>query len=185
MHASVLLLNADAQPLSLLPLSTISWQNAVKAMYSGRVHVIKNYENKFLHSTTVTIPLPSIVMLDTYHKLPDKAKYCRKNLYIRDRYTCQYCGNMFHYHELTIDHVIPKSRGGKLTWENTVTACKPCNWRKSDKIMKPITSPLRPNWHQINAASKYYDLHIPDAGWQDYLNWPEENLHIAKHVEVV
>jgi 5-methylcytosine-specific restriction endonuclease McrA len=95
MHASVLLLNADASPLSLLPLSTISWQTAIKAMFSEKVHVLKNYEDKFLHSSTMTIPVPSIVMLDTYHRVPEKAKFSRKNLYVRDNFTCQYCGNHF------------------------------------------------------------------------------------------
>jgi 5-methylcytosine-specific restriction endonuclease McrA len=185
MHASVLLLNADASPLSLLPLSTISWQTAIKAMFAEKVHVLKNYEDKFLHSSTVTIPVPSIVMLDAYHKIPEKAKFSRKNLYVRDKFTCQYCGNKFAYHELTIDHVLPKSKGGKLIWENSVTACKPCNWRKSDKIIKPLSTPTRPSWHQINSLSKYYDLHIPDEAWQFYLNWPEDKLHIAKNVEVV
>lgn len=182
MNASVLLLNADAQPLSLLPLSTISWQNAVKAMYSEKVHVMKNYDGLFLRSTSVTIPVPSIVMLDTYHKLPQKAKFSRKNLYIRDRFCCQYCGNLFPYSELTIDHVIPKCKGGRLTWENSVTACKKCNWSKGDQIIKPINIPRRPDWHKINAASKNYMLTVPDESWQDYLGWPEDKLRVDPNI---
>ena len=178
MQASVLLLNADAQPLSLLPLSTISWQNAVKALYSDKVFVVKNYNNVFLNSTTISIPLPSIVMLNSYHRPPLRAKYTRKNLYIRDNYNCQYCGNKFSYSDLTIDHVIPKSKGGKLTWENSVAACGPCNVKKNDKIVKPLKDPKRPSWHQLNFASRNYHTTIPDASWQDYIMWPEDKLTI-------
>ena len=83
MNASVLLLNADAQPLSLLPLSTISWQQAIKTIFSDRAHVIKEYDNLVLRSSRLTIPVPSIIMYHNYHKSPSRAKYNRKNLYIR------------------------------------------------------------------------------------------------------
>jgi len=178
MQASVLLLNADAQPLSLLPLSTISWQTAVKALYSEKVFVIKNYEGLFLNSNTISLPLPSIVMLNSYHRPPLRAKYTRKNLYIRDDYNCQYCGNKFSYSDLTIDHVIPKSKGGKLTWENSVAACRECNFKKNDKIIKPIRKPVMPSWHQLNFASRNYKTTIPDPSWQEFIQWPTENLVI-------
>jgi len=182
MHASVLLLNADAQPLSMLPLSTISWQTAIKAMFGDKVRVIKNYENRFLRSSSLTIPLPSVVMMNRFHKHPTRAKFCRRNLYIRDKFCCQYCSNMFAAADLTIDHVIPKSKGGKLIWENTVAACGPCNVKKGDRPVKPITKPVKPTWYQINGAALHYDLYIPDMAWQDFLHWPEEKLHLAEIV---
>lgn len=182
MHASVLLLNADAQPLSLLPLSTISWQTAIKTMFADRASVIKNYDNLVLRSSRLTIPVPSIIMLNTYHRSPAKAKYTRKNLYVRDDYCCQYCAKQFVSSDLTIDHVIPKSHGGTLVWENTVTACKDCNFRKSNRIIKPIKQAVRPTWHQLNQNSKRYPLVVPDLGWQDYLQWPEDNLLVASNV---
>jgi 5-methylcytosine-specific restriction endonuclease McrA len=182
MHASVLLLNADAQPLSFLPLSTISWQTAVKTLFSDRASVVKNYDDLFLHSSRLTIPVPSIIMFTSYHRSPSKAKYNRKNLYVRDDYCCQYCGGKFTTADLTIDHVVPKSKGGKLTWENSVTACKSCNWKKSDKIVKPIRPAYKPTWHQLNQYSKRYDLVIPDSGWQDFLQWPEDKLSVAPKV---
>lgn len=184
MNASVLLLNADAQPLSLLPLSTISWQLAIKTIYSDRAHVIKNYDNMFLHSSRITIPVPSIIMYNNYHKSPSRAKYNRKNLYIRDNYCCQYCGDKFPSHELTIDHVIPKSHGGKLSWENTVAACKKCNFLKGDRLVKPIRPAVMPSWHQLNQYSKRYKITIPDSAWQDFLQWPVENLDVASEIVV-
>lgn len=182
MHASVLLLNADAQPLSLLPLSTVSWQTAVKALFSDRAHVIKNYDNLYLHSSKITIPVPSIIMYNSYQKSPAKAKYNRRNLYIRDDYCCQYCAKKFTTNDLTIDHVIPKSHGGKLTWENTVTACKDCNFRKGNRIIKPLKPAVKPSWHQLNQYSKRYPLVIPDAAWQDFIQWPDDKLTVAANV---
>ena len=176
----MLLLNADGQPLSLLPLSTISWQNAVKAMFADKVHVIREYEDIFLRSSRLTLNMPSIVMLNTYHRQPTLAKYTRRNVYIRDDYQCQYCGDKFDHNDLTLDHVIPKSKGGRLGWENTVTACGPCNVAKSDKLIKPMRQPIRPSWHQINNSSKYYPLSIPDPAWQDYIMWPEDKLKITE-----
>mgnify|MGYP001167989025 CR=1 FL=1 len=176
---SVLLLNADAAPLSLLPLSTISWQSAVKTIFGDKVHVIKNYEGRFIRSTSLSIPMPSVVMLTKYHKQPTKAKYTRRNVYIRDDYKCQYCGDSFSHDELTLDHVIPKSKGGRLGWTNTVAACGPCNVKKGNKIVKPKSTPYRPTWHEINNNSKYYPLSIPDPSWQDFINWPEDQLKIV------
>ncbi len=176
---SVLLLNADARPLSYLPLSTISWQNAVKYMFADKIHVVENYEDRVLRSANLTIPMPSVVMLHTYQKQPNLARYSRRNVYIRDDYQCQYCGNDFHYDELTLDHVIPKSKGGKLGWTNTVAACGPCNVKKGSNIIQPINKPYRPTWHQINNSRKHYPYTIPDAKWQDYINWPEDQLKVV------
>jgi 5-methylcytosine-specific restriction endonuclease McrA len=95
----------------------------------------------------------------------------------RDKYCCQYCGGQFLYQELTIDHVVPKSKGGRLTWENSVTACGPCNVKKGDSLYpKPLTEPKRPTWHQINYANKHHPLIIPDISWQSYIQWPEDKL---------
>ena len=177
MHASVLLLNADARPLSLHPLSTVSWQTAIKAMWSSKVRVVKNYEGKFLHTPTTAIPLPSVIMMNTYHRNPSKAKYTRRNVYLRDHYCCQYCSDMFHYNELTIDHVVPKSKGGRLTWENSVTACGPCNVKKGDSLYPlPMQRPTHPSWYQINYAYQHHTLTIPDAAWSKYIHWQEDKL---------
>ena len=176
MNNSVLLLNADGQPLSIVPLSTVSWQNAVKAMFAEKVRVIMNYDDVFLRSAYLTIPCPSIIMLNKYHKQPSKAKFTRRNLYIRDDYQCQYCGNQFSNNDLTIDHVIPKSAGGRLNWENSVTACGPCNVKKGNQAKKPINEPIRPSWHKINYATKLHTLIIPDIVWQNYVKWPEDKL---------
>lgn len=179
MKPNVLLLNADGQPLSTLPLSTISWQNAIKAMFADKVHVIKTYDYEVIRSASLEIPFPSIIMLNKYHRQPDRARFCRKNVYLRDHYQCQYCGDEFNYLELTMDHVIPKSKGGRLHWTNVVTACGPCNVKKGNKTsMKPIKEPIIPSWHLINNANKRHSITIPDISWQDYVQWPEDKLII-------
>ena len=180
MHTSVLLLNADAQPLSYLPLSTISWQNAEKAMFAEKVHVIKNYEGRFLRSANLSIPMPSVVMLNTYHRQPSQAKFTRRSIDIDNHLLCKHCGDNFGYDDLTLDHVIPKSKGGKLGWTNTVSACGPCNVKKGSNLIKPINIPYKPTWHQINNSSKYYPLTVPDEGWQDFLNWPQELIKVTE-----
>lgn len=178
MSNSVLLLNADAQPLSLLPLSTISWQTAIKAVFADRVKVLKNHEDIFLRSPTIKVPMPSVVMLHRYHKLPSKAKFTRRNVYIRDKFNCQYCGDRFVWTDLTIDHVVPRVHGGKTSWTNCVSACPTCNTRKGQRLIEPIREPVQPTWHEINHSSKYHNVVIPDSAWQDYIKWPDSMLQI-------
>jgi 5-methylcytosine-specific restriction endonuclease McrA len=169
--SNVLLLNADAQPISMSPLSTISWQNAVKAYFTDKVKIIKSYEDRPLRSENFTMPMPSIVMLTRYHKNPPHAKFTRRNMYTRDRYTCQYCGGSFHYDFLTIDHVIPRSLGGHTSWTNCITACKTCNSKKGSKLIKPLTVPRHPSWYEINFGNSH-NLSIPDPAWMDYIRTP-------------
>lgn len=176
--ASVLLLNADAQPLSLLPLSTISWQNAIKAYFQDKIKIIKEYDLE-IHSPSLTVKMPSIVMLTRYHKIPNRAKFSRRNLFIRDDHKCQYCGNTFHPDKLTIDHVVPRSRGGRISWSNCVSACTPCNSRKGSKMQKPINEPFVPNYFEINNKARFYNIVIPDIAWQDYINWPESQIKVV------
>ena len=173
--SQVLLLNADAQPLSLLPLSTISWQNAIKAYYQGKVSIIKNYDDRDIHSPSMSMPMPSVVMLNRWNKRPSVARFSRRNMYIRDGYRCQYCGQRFESEHLTIDHVIPRCLGGGTSWENCTTACFDCNTKKSNKLIKPITQPFHPSWYQIN-NSRHYKMTVPDESWQEFIQWPEEKL---------
>jgi len=181
--SSVLLLNADAQPLSLLPLSTISWQNAIKAYYQEKVDIIKHYDDIYINSVNFKMNMPSVVMLRRYHRRPRNAKFSRRNMYVRDDYRCQYCGERFESSELTIDHVHPRSLGGDTSWENCTTACFPCNTQKGSKLIKPITQPYNPSWYQINNRAKIFKINIPDTGWSEFLDWPSELIHYSANME--
>ncbi|HEY9057607.1 MAG TPA: HNH endonuclease, partial [Aurantimonas sp.] len=121
-----LVLNADFRPLSYYPLSLWSWQDAVKAVFLDRVTILAEYD-RAVRSPTYSMRLPSVVCLKSYVKPARHPAFTRFNVFLRDRFQCQYCGSP---HELTFDHVIPRSRGGLTTWENVVAACSPCNLKK-------------------------------------------------------
>jgi len=113
---SVLLLNITYEPLKI-----INWKKAITMLFLGKVEVLEEYDRE-IHSVSFAIKLPSVVRLLKMVKKPKKpVKFSRQNIYARDRYQCQYCGARFSPEDLTYDHVIPKSRGGKTKWENIVT----------------------------------------------------------------
>ncbi|SUZ85296.1 uncharacterized protein METZ01_LOCUS38150, partial [marine metagenome] len=108
----VLLLNQDGNPLTLWPLSTITWQQAIKALYLDKVTVLRSYDDWICHSQHLALAVPSVVMMAHYHYQKGTVNFTRRNIFLRDRFHCQYCERHFSADHLTIDHVIPKSRGG-------------------------------------------------------------------------
>ena len=123
-----LVLNADFRPLSYYPLSLWSWQDAIKAVFLERVNIVEEYEHA-VRSPTIEMKLPSVVSLKTYVKPSSHPAFTRFNVFLRDRFSCQYCGSR---DDLTFDHLIPRSRGGQTTWGNVVAACSGCNLRKGN-----------------------------------------------------
>src|SRR6516165_9361347 len=113
-----LVLNADFRPLSYFPLSIWSWQDAVKAVFLDRVSVIFEYERK-IHSPSFEMRLPSVIALKEYVPAARRPAFTRFNVFLRDRFVCQYCGGR---EDLTFDHVVPRAKGGLTTWTNVV-AC--------------------------------------------------------------
>ena len=123
-----LVLNADFRPLSYYPLSLWSWQDAIKAVFLDRVNIVANYD-RAVHSPSLEMKLPSVVSLKTFVKPATHPAFTRFNVFLRDRFSCQYCGGR---EDLTFDHLVPRSRGGHTTWDNVVAACSPCNLRKGN-----------------------------------------------------
>lgn len=124
---NVILLNCDYSYISV-----VSHRKAMLYLAKGKVTVEK-WSDKVIKTASKVIQLPAVLRLvylvrKLYKK---KVAWTRKNVMVRDHFTCLYCGSK---NQLTIDHILPKSRGGKDTWENTVTSCKPCNNRKNDKL---------------------------------------------------
>jgi 5-methylcytosine-specific restriction endonuclease McrA len=109
--APALVLNADFRPLNYFPLSLWSWQDAIKAVCLERVTIISEYEQSISSPTTV-INLPSVIALKEYVPQNRKPAFTRFNVFLRDRFSCQYCGNGFSASDLTFDHVVPRSKGG-------------------------------------------------------------------------
>src|ERR1700710_940138 len=146
-----LVLNADFRPLSYYPLSLWPWQEVIKAVFLERVDVISNYDH-VVRSPSFEMQLPSVVALKHYVAQDRAPAFTRFNLFLRDGFSCQYCGSA---EELTFDHVLPRSQGGRTTWENIVTACSRCNLTKGGRTpaqahMQPYRAPRRPSMHELH-----------------------------------
>ncbi len=106
----------------------------------------------FVRSPSLRVPIPDVVVLRGYDRIPcHEAPFTRRNLFLRDDFTCQYCGHRCACDRLSIDHVTPRSRGGRTSWENCVLACVSCNARKADRPLKEsglrlLRAPTRPRW---------------------------------------
>ena len=170
-----LVLNADYTPLSYYPLSLWPWQTAIKAVFLERVDIVSNYERE-VHSPNFTMKLPSVIALRQYVKQSEHPAFTRFNLFLRDRFSCQYCGSS---HDLTFDHVIPRAQGGRTTWENVSTACAPCNLRKGGRTPKQANMhlfelPIRPTSWQLQEHGRAFPPHYLHQSWRDWLYWDIE-----------
>lgn len=163
---STLLLNSSFEPLRV-----ISWQKAVTLFFLGKVEVIENYDHS-VKSVSLVIKVPAVVRLLRYVNLSSRRPPLTKiNLLARDGFTCQYCYKELERADSTIDHVIPRSRGGKTIWENVVIACSQCNKIKGGRTPKEAKMPLKlkpiaPSWLPIVTLSLHAT--IPNI-WQIFL----------------
>lgn len=161
----VLVLNAGYEPLGLT-----SVRRGVLLVQSGRAEVVSP-SGRYLRTPTRPYPIPSVVRLyRMIRRPPGRLSLSRKNVYRRDRYTCQYCGRTGV--ELTLDHVIPKSRGGKTTWENLVTACKECNTKKGNRTpeeagMRLLKRPRAPLYFEVIVLG--LDARELPEDWRDFI----------------
>jgi 5-methylcytosine-specific restriction endonuclease McrA len=168
--SDTLLLNSNYEPISVLPLSVINWQHAIKLMYLGRVHVLETYPNWIVHSERLAINVPSVCVTRDYFHYKKAVKFSRYNLYMRDLFKCQYCDDVFDYEELTIDHVVPRFAGGKTTWTNCVTSCKSCNGAKGHNTnIKPRIKPYKPDYYSLVNKWKTMPFSVKQASWNQYL----------------
>jgi 5-methylcytosine-specific restriction endonuclease McrA len=168
-----LLLNADFQPMSYFPLSTLPWQRTVKAVVEDTLIVVVEYDVD-VRSPSTTMRLPAVVALRDYQPVARRVAFTRFNVFLRDRFRCQYCGGTFASAELTFDHVIPRAAGGQTTWDNIVTACAPCNSGKDHRLMRPLTWPKEPSPGQLLAARRSFPPNYLHESWLDYLYWDSE-----------
>jgi len=135
MEASVLVLNKDYQPLSVC-----SVHRSVKLLFLDKAEMLHDYPDKKIRTITEEYSYPSVIRLRRYINIPfNKIVLTRRNIMKRDGNNCQYCGAS---KNLTIDHVLPRSRGGEDTWENLVTACDTCNVRKGNQTPEEAGMPL-------------------------------------------
>jgi 5-methylcytosine-specific restriction endonuclease McrA len=177
-NCPALVLNADFRPLSYFPLSLWSWQETVKAVFLERVNIISEYDER-VHSPTWEMRLPSVISLKEYIPAARRPAFTRFNVFLRDRFSCQYCNTAFPSHELTFDHVIPRSRGGRTTWSNVVTACSSCNLLKGSRLphesgMYPRYRPLQPTTHALQENGRGFPPNFLHQSWRDFLYWDTE-----------
>jgi 5-methylcytosine-specific restriction endonuclease McrA len=182
-----LLLNADGTPLSQVPLSVVSWQVAMRLMFLGKVKVLKEYDEWVVRSQHLEMHVPSIVIMTEQVKWNKSLKYSRSNVYLRDDFTCQLqttwrckeSKGKVKLAELTLDHVVPRSHGGKTNWLNVCTSCKSCNSDKgADHTILPKKKPHKPTYYEILAKRKTLPIHIRDAEWMHYLEWPDHLVRV-------
>ena len=174
-HFPALVLNADFRPLSYYPLSLWSWQDTVKAVFLDRVNIVSEYD-RAVRSVTFEMKLPSVVSLKTYVKPALYPAFTRFNVFLRDRFVCQYCGGK---HELTFDHLVPRARGGQTRWDNVVAACSPCNLAKGSKSlaqsgMRLSQHPYRPTVFELHRNGRMFPPNYLHESWMDYLYWDTE-----------
>lgn len=132
----------------------------------------------YVRTVSLAIRIPEIVLLYHYDRLPQKeVKLTRKNIYLRDRNTCQYCGRSFKENELNLDHVLPRRLGGATTWTNIVCSCVECNLRKGEKTVEAsgmglIKMPKKPRWSPFNhiafrrTTCSSWEHFLTPAGWK-------------------
>ena len=177
-NSPALVLNADFRPLSYFPLSLWSWQDSIKAVFLDRVTILSEYDTS-VRSPSFEMKLPSVIALKEYIPQSRRPAFTRFNVFLRDRFSCQYCDERFPTQELTFDHVIPRSRGGGTNWENVVTACSVCNLKKGNKMpreigMMPINTARQPTTYELQQNGRAFPPNYLHESWRDYLYWDSE-----------
>lgn len=168
--SDTLILNRDAQPLNMIPLSTVSWQDAIRFMWLDRAQVVEWYDDWIVRSPSWETAVPAVIMVKDFVKTRLYPRLSKYNVALRDHFQCQFCEKPISITNVTKDHVVPQSLGGKTTWENIVAACESCNQSKGDRLIKPKRAPHRPTYYELVAIRKTmpYDLRHPS--WQEYIN---------------
>lgn len=175
-NLKTLVLRKDYQPFSLFPISYINARDAITRVVSGSCEIVSSYD------TRIKTPNPNLVMYwpSVIRSLDPKIKKLRavpnlddEPLYYRDHAECAYCGKGLTVQEVTMDHVVPVSKGGPTTWDNIVAACNDCNSRKGNKPATGVWTPRRPPYTptvwDLLRIRKTYPITIPHESWIPWL----------------
>ena len=147
-------------------------------MFLERVNILSEYD-RTVHSTSFEMKLPSVIALKEYVSASRNPAFTRFNVFLRDRFSCQYCSKSHPTSELTFDHLIPRSKGGRTMWDNVVTACMSCNLRKGHRLpeqcgMHPRRRPWRPSSYELQENGRAFPPNYLHESWRDYLYWDTE-----------
>ena len=152
------------------PIEVVSWQEAIVLTWLNKAYAVE-FSNKWVHSATQSFQVPSVIVLFRYIDEKFFTLPCtRRNVLLRDENQCQYCAYTFRESDLTLDHVVPRSKGGKNTWSNVVAACKGCNQKKRDFLLENapvslIRRPTRPSYRSIIKKR----IGNANLKWREYL----------------
>ena len=137
--------------------------------------IVSNYD-RVVRSPSFNMKLPSVIALKDYIVPQSKPSFTRFNVFLRDKFSCQYCGSN---EELTFDHLLPRSKGGETHWDNVVTACSACNVKKGGKLLKTSGMklnqyPFQPSTEDLHRNGKNFPPNYLHKSWMDYLYWDVE-----------
>lgn len=183
-NARVLVLNK-----AFMPVGVANAERAFGLLYSGAAQALDDQYQMFdyeswselaakegddvVRTVDRVLKIPRVVVLQVFDKFPRRVvRFSRQNVYLRDKFTCQYCGNAFARHKLNLDHVLPQSQGGRTTWENIVCSCIDCNTKKGGRTpeearMPLLRAPAKPKWHDLHSSKQGT---IPYAEWVPFIN---------------
>jgi 5-methylcytosine-specific restriction endonuclease McrA len=171
--SDTLVLNADGQPVSYLPLSAIQWKEAILYMYHDKCTVMEWYDDWMVRSPSWETRVPAVIMLKDFLRRTKEVRFSKSNVYLRDQYSCLYCGCNITKSTATMDHVVPISRGGKTAWDNIVTACGPCNSRKGNSTSpewRPRYKPYQPGYWELVRKKKQMPIDVRHPSWYQWLD---------------
>lgn len=171
MGTHALVLNASFEPLHI-----VSWQRGIQLLFQGKVEVVEESE-WVIRTVSTTFKVPAVIRLLKYipmRRRHQMIRFSRANVFIRDQYTCQYCGRKAPKNHLTLDHVVPVVQGGQKTWHNIVTCCQRCNQTKggrspSEAGMSLIRRPREPMWLPTLSLSLSLGIATLPEKWKVYL----------------
>jgi 5-methylcytosine-specific restriction endonuclease McrA len=183
-NTAVLVLNRVYQPIHITTAKRafcMLYQGVARAMdrryqlytFESWAQLSAELNDDTIRTVDRVIRIPRVIVLKIYDRIPNsRVRFSRYNIYARDRSTCQYCGRHFRSHELNLDHVLPRSLGGRTTWENVVCSCIECNLKKGGRTpesagMRLLRRPFRPKWYQVLRMpfSK-----VPFDDWRPFLS---------------
>ncbi len=167
LHEPVLVLNATYEPINVTAV-----RRAIVLVLKG-VATTEEEDGFFIHSSQLAFRVPSVIRLVEFRRIPYQTRaLSRKNVLLRDRYTCQFCGRVMPAHELTLDHVIPRSRGGHTDWDNLVACCHRCNNLKGDRLPEEAGLRLLRPPHPFTLHTSRQIMRMmgrADERWRKYL----------------
>ena len=179
MTGHTLILNQDYTPLSVIPVSSKNWQDSMKDWFGDEIRPVEYYSDWSVRIARQSWPVPSVMVCNKYVKKKHSVRYSRYNLLLRDHFQCQYCGCDLDQKTITVDHVVPRVKGGITRWENVVSCCQRCNSIKGHRtVLKPKVRPEKPDYYQLVTIACTRPLTIPHKTWIPYLPWDPKLLTV-------